>query len=313
MLGGCLAGLLALSVSPEIKQATESGTRRHQVVDKAIQAVRSTSIAVPEVMVLRNLGIDAELTAAQGVFLCFALGWLWSRTGPWPVSKLEAAGAVMVVGSYLLVYYFRGYKPYEDLRSFGWYHGIPEIGAVLFATGWWSRCRGDAEPEPSTRSFVLTRRKLLTVATLALALVALHLPRAERLVLEAAPKMTPVEAANFTPELQRMRALLLSEVHAKLQRRALVRLEGAERVARELGIGRLTIRRTFGRVLVPGIPELQEQSDAVALLALPDSDERPNNQAALREALRDYMAVEPEYVAPWLQKQTSTPQYRRYR
>jgi hypothetical protein len=147
-----------------------------------------------------------------------------------------------------------------------------------------------------------------------MALVALHLPRAEKLVLEAAPKMTPEEAPKFPiPELQRLRALLLSEEHAKFQRRALVRLEGAERVARELGIGRLTIRRTFGRVLVPGIPELQKQSDAAALLALPDSDERPDNQATLREALRYYMAVEPEYVAPWLEQQTSTPQNLRYR
>ena len=107
-----------------------------------------------------------------------------------------------------------------------------------------------------------------------------------------------------------LRALLLSEEHAKLQRRALVRLEGAERVARDLGIGRLTIRRTFGRVLVPGIPELQKQSDAASLLALPDTDERPDNQAAVREALRDYLVVEPEFVAPWLAQPTWPPQSR---
>jgi hypothetical protein len=314
VLTGCLAGLLARSVNREIEQSTESGRRRHGVVEKATQAVRSTAIAIPEVLVLRNLGIDAELTGPQGMVFCFALGWWWSRTGPGRVSRLEAAGAAIVVGSYLMVYYFRGYMPYEDMRPVGWYHGIPEIGAVLFAAGWWSRCRDDADPEHTARSSVLTRRELLTILTLASALVALHVPRATRLVLTAAPKMSPEETAKFPiPALQRLRALLLSEEHAKLQRRALVRLEGAERVARDLGIGRLTIRRTFGRVLVPGIPELQKQSDAAALLALPDSDQRPENQAVVREALRDYIIVEPEYIAPWLGQPNSPSQSRRDR
>jgi hypothetical protein len=153
------------------------------------------------------------------------------------------------------------------------------------------------------------------VVLLVLALLApLHLPRAAKVVLEGAPKMSPKEAAMFPiPELQRLRAILLADEHAKLQRRALVRLEGAERVARDMGIGRLTIRRTFGRVLVPGIPELQKQSDPASLLALPDSDQRPENQAAVRAALHDYMAVEPEYVAPWRARPAALPQSRRDR
>jgi len=311
LLAGCLAGLLVRSVNRQIEQSTESRPRRYGVVEKATQAVRSTAIAIPEVLVLRNLGIDAALTGAQGLVLCFALGWLWSRTGPGRASKLEATGAALVVGSYLMVYYFRGYMPYEDMRPVGWYHGIPEIGAVLFAAGWWSRCRDEADAGRSSLSSVLTRRELLAIVTLTSALVALHLPCAARLVLEGAPKMSPEEAAMFPiPELQRLRAVLLADEHAKLQRRALVRLEGAERVARDLGIGRLTIRRTFGRVLVPGIPELQKQSDAASLLALPDSDQRLENPAAIREALQGYMAVEPEYVAPWLTRPESPPQNR---
>ncbi len=311
VLSGCLAGLLMRSVNREIEQAIESGRRRFGVAEKATQAVRSTAIAIPEVLVLRNLGIDAALTGAQGVVLCCALGWWWSRTGLGRASRLEAAGAALVVGSY---YYFRGYMPYEDMRSVGWYHGIPEIGAVLFAAGWWSRCRDEADPGRPARSSVLTRRELLAIVTLTSALVVLHLPRAARMFLEGAPKMTPEEAAKFPiPELQRLRAILLADEHAKLQRRALVRLEGAERVARDLGIGQLTIRRTFGRVLVPGMPELLEQSDAASLLALPDSDQRPENQAAVREALRGYLAVEPEYVAPWLARPSSPPRSRRDR
>ena len=146
VLTGSLAGLLARSVNREIEQATELGRRRYGMVEKATQAVRSTAIAIPEVLVLRNLGIDAELTGSQGVVFCFALGWLWLRTGWGRASRLEAAGAAIVVGSYLMVYYFRGYMPYEDMRPVGWYHGIPEIGAVMFAAGWWSRCRDAGEP-----------------------------------------------------------------------------------------------------------------------------------------------------------------------
>jgi hypothetical protein len=304
VLSGCLAMLLARSISREIEQASVSGGRRHGIIEKATNAARSTAISIPEILVLRNLGVDAELTGAQGVVFCFALGWWWLRTEPWPVSRLETAGAIMVIGSYLMVYYFRGYMPYEDLRPVGWYHGIPEIGAVLFAAGCWFTSRDGAEPESSPRQSILTRRELLMVVALASALVALHLPRAERLILQGAPKMSPEEAAKFPiPKIQRLRALLFSEEHAKLQGRALIRLEGAERVARELGIGRLTIRHTFGRVLVPGIPENQKQSDAASLLALPDHDEKPQNQAAVREALRDYMVVEPEFVAPWLRQQ----------
>ena len=126
--------------------------------------------------------------------------------------------------------------------------------------------------------------------------------------------MSPEEAAVLPfPSSSGCVHIVLADEHAKQQQRALVRLEGAERVAHDLGIGRLTIRRIFGRVLVPGIPELQKQSDAASLLALPDSDQRPENQAAVREALRDYLVVEPEFVPPWLAQPPAPPQGRRYR
>jgi hypothetical protein len=276
-------------------------------VEKAAQAVRSTAIAIPEVLVLRNLGIDGALTAAQGAVFCCALVWWWSRIGVGRVSRLEAAGAVLTVGGYLMVYYFRGYMSYENMRLLGWYQGIPEIGAVLFAAGWWSRCRQAESGRPARRPG-LTRRELLAIVMLAFALLVLHLPRAARLALERAPEMTVEEAAKFPiPELQRLRAVLLADEHLKLQRRALVRLESAERVARELGIGRRTIRRTFGHVLVPGMPRFLDEYDASSLLALPESDQRPENQTAAREALYQYMVVEPDYVAPWLARPATPP------
>ena len=88
VLSGCLAGLLVRSVNREIEQAIESGRRRFGVAEKATQAVRSTAIAIPEVLVLRNLGIDAALTGAQGVVLCSR----WAGGGREPGSG-EPAGS----------------------------------------------------------------------------------------------------------------------------------------------------------------------------------------------------------------------------
>jgi hypothetical protein len=198
----------------------------------------------------------------------------------------------------LMVYYFRGDMPYEDLRPVAWYCAIPQLGAILFVAGWWSRRGPLVTPALRAR---LTRRGLLTVVIVSSGLVALHLPRTGRLLLAGAPPMTAAEADIFkVPELQRLRALYLADEHARRQRRALTRLEWVERIGRELGVGRETIRRTFGRVLVPGIPELQRESDAAALLALPASDSRPVDAAWLRVKLRDLMAVEVVPPHPWI-------------
>ena len=111
--------------------------------------------------------------------------------------------------------------------------------------------------------------------------------------------MSEEEAARFlTPKLQRLRAVAYADEHAIRQRRALLRLERAEQTAKDLGIGRMTIRETFGRVLVPGIPELQRESDAAALLALPDGDQRRVDPATVRKKLGQYMSAEPEFRLP---------------
>ena len=69
------------------------------------------------------------------------------RRPSWPsfaFNPLECAGAAMVLGCYLLEWTFRGYLDYHNLRTLSpyaivpWYDVIPQIGAVLFAIGWWS-------------------------------------------------------------------------------------------------------------------------------------------------------------------------------
>lgn len=150
---------------------------------------------------------------------------------------------------------------YEHMRVVGWYSAIPEIGAILFVAGWWARWRGSDLAEPTAQPSRWTFRSLMAVVSVTCCLLVLHLPRAARLFVDAARRMSKEEAARFpTTELQRLRALVYDDELAIRQWRALSRLEGAEQTAEDLGIGRMTIRQTFGRVLVPGIPELQRQS-----------------------------------------------------
>ena len=105
--------------------------------------------AVCEALVLNNLGLDAATTAVQG--LCFGailVGiWAWSRRrsgaaslGSWTrVNPLEAAGAVLVVASFGLIFAARGVQSsFESMRTMGWYDAMAELGAVLFVLGWWS-------------------------------------------------------------------------------------------------------------------------------------------------------------------------------
>ena len=94
--------------------------------------------------------------------------------------------------------------------------------------------------------------------------------------------------------------MLYADEHAIRQRRALVRLEGAEQTAEDLGIGRDHDPSNLRKGLVPGIPELQRQSDAAALLALPDGDQTEGRPATSAQSLRRYMVVEPEFRPPWL-------------
>jgi len=118
------------------------------------RGVTHTGQAIPENLVLGNLGLNAHTTSLQGAVLTvIVLGcWLTSRlksdagNGRWPfrvaVNSLECAGLTLVFGSYLVEWSFRGYLDFSLLRTLGlraivpWYDAIPQIGAVLFVMGW---------------------------------------------------------------------------------------------------------------------------------------------------------------------------------
>jgi hypothetical protein len=275
-----------------------------EVWPRPIQAVINTAQAIPEALVFANLGLDAPTTPVQGIVLTVGLlaAWLWTRRTAGRVHPLAAAGLIIVLSSFLMVYFFRGNFAYENLRELGWYHAIPHLGAVLFASGWWAGGRPRAGGLAR-----LTRGGALLVLGLVVALSLLQGPRALRLFLDRAPALTPGEMRRFPiPELKRLRAIYLLDESRARQIRALRRLDLAEEAAARLGIGRMAIRSVFGRVLVPGIPENQTATDAVDLLRLPPKGPT-SDPARVRAALAKFLSQEPEPRPPWLDPAEAWP------
>ena len=269
---GAGAILFILVLARRMIVATPLIWEQHQELwPRPIQAVLHVAQAIAESLVFGNLGLDVITTPFQAIVLVLGLAglWAWSRGGPRRVNPLEAAGATVVVGSYFLVYIFRGNLPFSSLRPVSWYNAIPQVGAVLFATGWWAGLR-PAAPGP------LTRRGGLVVAGVVVVTALIQAPRAERRVIEGAPALTPSEARKFPiPELQRLRALYLKAEHHDRQVRALARLEKVQSLAWQLNAGRRTLHGAFGRQLIPGLTAQQDLADAIDLLILPPTTDPP--------------------------------------
>jgi hypothetical protein len=264
---------------------------------RPVQAWLHTFQGITETLILANLGLDAVTAPAQAIALVAVLAgtWFWSRGGFRGLHPLETSGAVVVVGSYWLVYFFRGNFPYSSLRDLGWYNAIPQIGAALFAAGWWQSLRPDLP-------HALTRFEAIIVLGIVGLLCVLRVPLAERKLLQYAPPLSASERRSFPiPELQRFRALYFKEEVLGRQVHTLAKLDKAESVVARMNIGPETLRRIYGRVLVPGIPELQTQSDAFSLLKLPpDGPDRPPDVRKIHLALDALIRPEQEPRPPWL-------------
>jgi hypothetical protein len=272
---------------------------------RPIQAVLHGAQAVAETLILGNLGLDAVTTPLQAVMLVLGLTglWYWSRGGPGPVNPLEAVGATVVVGSYYLVYFFRGNLPYGSLRAVGWYNAIPQVGAALFAAGWWAGLRPGA-PGP------LTRRGAIVVAGVVVVMALMQVPRAERQFIQEAPALTPSETGFFLiPELQRLRQVYLKGQDHERQVRALARLDQVQLLAWRLNAGREALHRVFGHVLIPGLTAQQDLADAIDLLILPPDDPTAApDPARLHAAFDDLLRPEPEVHPPWIPPDEHWPQ-----
>ena len=294
-----IASLVAVGVSFGL------GARRIEVEvrfegkdsDKAMNPLRGASHtlqSISETLVMGNLGVAAETSPLQAAVLTLALGglWIWTfRHGGRP-TPLEAAGAVIVIVGYMVSWTFRGYYTWVNLRGVvPWYDAIPHLGAVLFVAGWWSRV-WDATAKPTPLSW----GGAIGVATLTMALLAVHEPRATRLFLGELPAMTKAETLAFpVVELQRMRCIYYAEILQKRQREHFARLDRAEAIAKQRGIGLDLIHAAFGRVLTPGLPP--KAYDAAEMLDLPRRG-RATDRAAAREWLAPWFLVSPEPPFP---------------
>jgi hypothetical protein len=290
-----------------------------------LQGALHTVQAIPERLILGDLGLTAKTTFAQAMVLIFVLVLVWAisrRRSSWDSSAvddsrggggdsavarkslawirpspLECAGAVLVFASYGMLWTFRGYLPFSSLRGFvQWYETIPQIGAALFAAGWWASTHANV---PKQESAPLTRGAAIAVLLLQLALIAIHQPQSRELFADPLRigGMTAYEKEQLfpLPELKRLRNVYLWSERAERQKRQLARLDRAQETARRMGVGREDLVEIFGRHIWPDPPVIDDGN----LLNLPWKGTE-HDPERIRRALGDAFAVEPEPIAPWL-------------
>lgn len=278
---------------------------------RPVEGLLHTAQAIPENLLLGNLGLIAHTNQTQGVVLTLLLLgiWLvhrWRQGGPRAFNPLECTGLALVLGAYLVEWTVRGYMPFRYLRTINlgmivpWYDTVPQVGAVLFAAGWASGPRRIGE---GTRPAVLgpivplCRRKALGVLGLTMVLILLNRPRVDLLWRSSVPPLLPAEQKMFPIlPLQSMRATSLLLERAEWQRRHLRRLDLAQAVARQMGLGLDAVRAAFGRLDMPELPEVY---DAIGLLGLPDRG-REISPEVVRRALGQYLFKEKEPRPRWL-------------
>lgn len=266
-----------------------------------IRGALGATRAVPEVLVLNNLGLDVPTRPAQAVVLVLALAaaWVWSRSDgarTWPrPNPLEAAGVTLAVVALWL-------GPAADVgppRDAG--GAVAQVGAVLFAAGWWSARRGTGrDPSGPLTLTPPARCEALAVLGLLAVLCVAETPRFRRLGQARVDPPSPAEAKMFPiPALLWWRTKYLADELAARQERFLGRLDRAEARCRALGISSGALRRAFGRVAVPGLRGRVAAPDAIDLLALPESG-REWDPASVRAAVGTWLAREPEPRPSWI-------------
>jgi hypothetical protein len=180
-----------------------------------------------------------------------------------------------------------------------WYDTVPQVGAVLFIAAWWAGPRSDV-PAPLLRPIAMPRyRDAIAVLGLMVVLLVLNAPRVDLLWRNWVPAPLPSELKpdRFpTVHMQDLRANMLLLERAEWQRRHLRRLDQAQQVAIQQGIGLDGIRLVFGRL---DMPELSKEYDAIGLLDMPEQGSQTNPDV-IRRALGPYLFKEPDPRPRWL-------------
>jgi hypothetical protein len=185
-------------------------------------------------------------------------------------NPLEAAGVVLAVASFGMVFAVRGTETtFDNLRALGWYDAIPQLGAVLFAAGWWSGPLDSTIP----RTIEPPRpRDLRLVVLVVIVLLLLQTSRAHRVIFVYDGLAAEIATGDHPDRPQfRSRADLAQEATA--QRCVLAQLDTIERTARQQRIGRVALQSSVGRTIIPGMPESVAGFSALDLLDVPDSED----------------------------------------
>lgn len=292
---------LILALSQQHIQQSEVVWESHRGVwPRPLQALLNSAQALAESCLFGNLGLYATTAPAQAVALltCLACFWAWTRGGVRRINALELSGATVAIGGCLLAYTFRGNWPYQELRTLGWYHAIPQVGSLLFAAGWWSALSAPENPS-------IDVGRVLAVLGLVVAFCVIQAPRGEQILIDSAPPFSPGEASTFpSTELRRERALYFKAERRDRQRRALARLDRVDTIVSRAKLSPGALRERIGRVLLPGIPEQQLGCDAFDLLSRPRSGAAERNEvpgstrAELTELLRPEVPPTPFWLRP---------------
>jgi hypothetical protein len=166
-----------------------------------------------------------------------------------------------------------------------WYDIFPHVGTVLLLSGWlWGKRGAIAE-----RPVAVSRGQAVGVAVLLGLFVTIHTPRMELIFIGRQPPPTAGEAAHYLTTASRVsRAREMVAGRARRLREYLGRLERAELIARERGIGRDAITREFQSILSPSNPRV----DDAELLDLPSAGVETDG-ARVRAALGGLMVPRP--------------------
>jgi hypothetical protein len=287
----------------QIQGAQVVWEKRPDVWPRPIQTFFHTAQVLVEECICGNLGLHATTAPLQAVALLFFLAVLhtWSHRGRPGWNALEASGAFIALGGCVLVFFFRGNLPYSSLRPLGWYHTIPQLGAIVFTAGWLSAL---SSPEPER----LSLGQAAMVLVFAFVFCLIQIPRAVQQLIQNAPDLAPKETGLFpSAGLLAGRARYFKLEFHERQLRALIRLDRLDGLLTDLKASPESLRDVFGHAIVPGISEEQLSCDAFSLLTpRPRNPDTRAELAAQSVLLIDLVRPEPEPARPWLNPKDRT-------
>src|SRR5262249_29349441 len=151
-----------------------------------------------------------------------------------------------------MIFAVRGIETtFDNLRALGWYDAIPQLGAILFAAGWWSGHPTSTHPSALASPRF---RDLLAVLAFAAVVLALQTPRAQRVIFQYDGLSAPAQSDDRSGSGPLRTPSELAQ-QARSQRSALAQLDQLERTAPRRGQELTAWLDALHGISVPGMPE----------------------------------------------------------